>query len=350
MPFADPTAYSKGQINRAGATVRGRTFNDDDLDLINRWRASHAYILNTFQATLRNRTRRTEIYVAQRLKRLRTIIGKLDRQPKMELARMDDIAGCRLIFPNAAILRRFRKSFHRARFGHKMRNAIEKYDYIERPKADGYRGIHDIYEYNVNSATGTSYNGLLLELQYRTVYQHAWATTVEIVGMITENQPKFHAGDERHIEFFRLASEIISRTYENGTSCLPELTNAQLVRQFRKLDKDIRILPMLRGLNASQERIGKKKNVILQYSDEGVLSLHTYSKGTDALRRYFLLEQQQTGSDVVLVRADTADEIRLAYTNYFSDPDDFIKYIEHGCTKLTNPTKPKKRAKKKARR
>jgi hypothetical protein len=346
MAFADPTSYSKGQINRAGAAVRARTYTDDDLELINRWRASHAYILNTFQATLRNRTRRTQIYVAQRLKRLRTIIGKLDRQAKMELARMDDIAGCRLIFPDEASLRKFRRSIHRARFSHKLRNQIDKYDYIEAPKADGYRGIHDIYEYNVNSETGKSYNGLLLELQYRTVFQHAWATTVEIVGMITENQPKFHAGDRRHIEFFKYASEIISRAYENETSCFPDLSNKDVVRKFRKLDREIRILSMLRGLNASQERIGKRRNVILQYSDEGVLSLQTYEKGRDALRRYFLLEQQQKASDVVLVRADTADEIRLAYTNYFSDPDDFIKYIERGCERLSRTPKPKRKKRK----
>ena len=97
MPFADPTAYSKGQINRAGNAVRVGNPSGDALDIINNWRASHAYILNTFQATLRNRTRTTGIAVAQRLKRMRTIVSKLDRQPKMELARMDDVAGCRLI-------------------------------------------------------------------------------------------------------------------------------------------------------------------------------------------------------------------------------------------------------------
>jgi ppGpp synthetase/RelA/SpoT-type nucleotidyltranferase len=162
MPFADPTAYSKGQINRAGAEVRTGDPSHEALDIINNWRASHAYILNTFQATLRNRTRGTNITVAQRLKRMRTIVSKLDRQPKMELARMDDVAGCRLIFPNYRKLITFRKDIHRARFGHKLRNDVYKYDYIARPKTDGYHGIHDIYEYNVGSLLGRDYNGLLL--------------------------------------------------------------------------------------------------------------------------------------------------------------------------------------------
>jgi ppGpp synthetase/RelA/SpoT-type nucleotidyltranferase len=348
MAFADPMAYSKGQINRAGNEVRTGAPSEEALEVINNWRASHAYVLNTFQATLRNRTRRTNITVAQRLKRMRTIVSKLDRQPKMELARMDDVAGCRLIFPNHRTLVAFRKEFHRARFGHKLKNEVYKYDYIGKPKTDGYRGIHDIYEYNVNSLTGRDYNGLLLELQYRTIYQHAWATTVEIIGMITENQPKFHAGDERHIEFFRLASEIIARAYERSNSCYPDLTDRDLVRRFRRLDSEIHILTVLKGLNRSTTQMGGRKNVILSFSTEGNLDLFTYAKGADALRKYFQLEKLHTGADIVFVKGDTGADIRLAYKNYFSDPDDFVKYVENGCDRLGSKKRKKTRTKRSA--
>ncbi len=74
---------------------------------------------------------------------------------------------------------------------------MDKWDYIKNPKTSGYRGIHDVYEYDVNSEYGLVYNGLLIELQYRTQAQHAWATCVEVVGFITENQPKFQKGDLR---------------------------------------------------------------------------------------------------------------------------------------------------------
>lgn len=342
MAFADPTAYSKGQINRAGDDARTGNPSEESLQIINNWRASHAYILNTFQATLRNRTRGTNIAVAQRLKRLHTLIGKLSRQPKMALARMDDVAGCRLIFPSRRSLENFRKQFHRARFGHKLKNDTSKYDYIVHPKQDGYRGIHDIYEYNVSSATGQAYNGLLLELQYRTIYQHAWATTVEIIGMVTPNQPKFHAGDDRHIEFFRLASEIIARTYERRTSCYPLLKDRDLVRRFHRLESEIHILRILRGLNISTEQMGARKNVILSLGRDGRLDLFTYAKGADALKRYFQLERQGTGADIVLVKGDTGADIRLSYKNYFSDPNDFLRYVEKGCEALSGK-KPKRK-------
>ena len=335
MALPKPTDYSKGQINRAGDELRGGNPSDDALGVINNWRASHTYVLNTFQAMLRNRTRRTKIAVAQRLKRMRTLAHKLVRQPKMQLARMDDVAGCRLIFPNKKALNVFRKQFHRARFDHVRKNDVYKYDYIAHPKPDGYRGIHDIYEYNVKSESGRAYNGLLLELQYRTIYQHAWATTVEIIGMVTPNQPKFHAGDDRHIEFFRLASEIIARTYENSASCYPDLTDREVVRRFRRLENEIHILRILRGLNISAQQMGAKKNVILSLGTDGTLNLYMYTKGADALRRYFQLEKAGTGADIVLVKGDTGADIRLSYKNYFSDPNDFLRYVERGCARLS---------------
>ncbi|MEO6697058.1 MAG: RelA/SpoT domain-containing protein [Gammaproteobacteria bacterium] len=129
--------------------------------------------------------------MAQRHKRKRTIFDKLRRFPSMQLSRMDDIAGCRIIFNNTNDLYSFRDKFHKARFNHKRRNDADKYDYIKFPKSTGYRGIHDVYEYDVNSEAGRSYAGLFVELQYRTTVQHAWATAVEVIGFITQSQPKF---------------------------------------------------------------------------------------------------------------------------------------------------------------
>ncbi len=69
----------------------------------------------------------------------------------MQLTRMDDVAGCRLIFPNAEELYAFRHNLHGAHFNHQLKNQPDKYDYIKRPKDTGYRGIHDVYAYDVNS-------------------------------------------------------------------------------------------------------------------------------------------------------------------------------------------------------
>ena len=145
---------------------------------------------------------------------------------------MDDIAGCRLIFKTVQELYNFRTKVHSARFKHRRRNEIDKYDYIKSPKKTGYRGVHDIYEYDVNSAHGRDYKGLFVELQYRTFVQHAWATAVEVIGFITESQPKFQQGDDRYEKIMALASEILSRSFENSTSGFPEKSNENLLKEF----------------------------------------------------------------------------------------------------------------------
>ena len=68
-------------------------------EIINNWRSSHAYPLNTFQMTLRDRARRVdkEMIVAQRIKRLSSIEDKLRRYEWLKLSEMQDIAGCRVI-------------------------------------------------------------------------------------------------------------------------------------------------------------------------------------------------------------------------------------------------------------
>lgn len=328
---------SKSRVNRAGESVRAGTQTAEDLNVIEQWRAAHRAVLNTFQAILRTRTRGTGISVAQRHKRKRTIFDKLNRLPGMHLSRMDDIAGCRLIFDDIQTLVNFRANFHKAHFNHKRRNELDKYDYIKSPKATGYRGIHDVYEYNVNSDVGKELAGLYLEIQYRTLVQHAWSTAVEVIGFITESQPKFQQGDHRYENAMTLASEILARAFENSKGARPAIGDRELVAEFLTLDKELRLLKTLRGLNAADKAVTERKNAILIFSGNRELDVRTYRDATDALRALFELEKEWPDSDVVLVRADSSDDVRLAFRNYFSDARDFIRLMEEGCAKLSKP-------------
>lgn len=326
---------SKSRVNKAGARVRSAEASNEDLLTIETWRAAHRPVLNTFQAVLRNRTRGTKIAVAQRHKRRNTIFGKLFRLPKMELSRMDDIAGCRLIFPTCEELYKFRKTFHSARFKHKRRNETDKYDYIKFPKNTGYRGIHDVYEYDVNSHAGNHLRGLYVEIQYRTHIQHAWATAVEVIGFITESQPKFQEGDDRYQYAMALASEVLARAHESNKGPLPELTDKELVNSFIELDKSLALMNMLRGLNAADKDVKSNRNTILLFSKSGELQIKTYRDATEALRELFELEKSFPDHDIVLVRADSSEEVKFAYKNYFSDARDFITLMESGLQKLS---------------
>ncbi len=76
----------------------------------------------------------------------------------------------------------------------------------------------------------------MIELQYRTGFQHAWATASELVTQMTGSEPKFGRGDPRHIEYFRLASEIIARAFETRTSCYPKFSDSELVEKFKDVE------------------------------------------------------------------------------------------------------------------
>lgn len=324
-------------MNRAGDNVRAGMVTADDLSVIEEWRAAHRAVLNTFQAILRERARDAGAKVAQRHKRKRTIFDKLSRLPNMRLSRMDDVAGCRLIFKRVKDLYAFRQKFHTARFNHKRRNPDnpDKYDYIKSPKETGYRGVHDVYEYDVNSEFGRALAGLYIEIQYRTLVQHAWATAVEVIGFITESQPKFQQGDKRFEHAMALASEILARAHESEKGPFPELPDRDVVAQFLAAEKEIALLETLRSLNAADKTVSAKRNAILIFSGGKPLEVKSFRDAPEALRALFELEKKMPDRDIVLVRADTTDEIRLAFKNYFSDARDFIRLIEDGCAKLS---------------
>src|SRR5271166_640682 len=131
-----------------------------------------------------------------------------------------------------------------------------------------------------------------------------------------------------------LSSEIIARVFEDSKSSQPNLSDADLVREFLELDDEIGFISLLHGLNTADSEISTKKNVILIFSEEGSLEMRAFRDATEALRALFKIEEGSPGKDVVLVRADTSDEIRIAFKNYFSDARDFITLIEQGCEKL----------------
>ena len=326
---------SKSRVTRAGERIRQATTTVDDLLVIEEWRAAHRGVLNTFQAILRNRTRGTKVSVAQRHKRKTTIFDKLTRLPGMQLARMDDVAGCRLIFRSIKDLKVFRSAFHRARFNHKLRNKPDKYDYLKHPKETGYRGIHDVYEYDVNSEAGKALAGLYIEIQYRTLVQHAWATAVEVIGFITQSQPKFQRGDTRYERAMALASELLARAHERQPGPFPSASDREILDEFLSLDSQLHLMQTLRGLNSAKGDVTDKRNSILIFSKEGELEVRSFRDATDALRALFELEKQMPDRDIVLVRADTSEEVRLAFRNYFTDAREFVRLVDVACTKLS---------------
>lgn len=337
--------YSVTRVNKAGKNVREGTHNFDDLIVIENWRACHNHILNAWQATLRGRCKNKDIIFAQRLKRRKTIFDKLKREPNMALAKMHDIAGCRLIFRDVESLNKYRASLHKARFKHeRIKFQEDPYNYIKKPTSRGYRGIHDVYKFSSRSEEGEYWNGLQVEIQYRTSHQHAWATAVEVAGSLTGNHTKFDRGGADYKRFFILASEIIARGFEKSYSCEPEVANKDLVKEFDEIENRIKLLQRLKSIKTINFAITsvanlKRKNLILQttHKEGAGIRIYSYDSLSLATKKYFELEKSATpDEDIVLVRAETHDSIRQAFKNYFSDTGDFTSLIENGIERLKN--------------
>ena len=200
--------YSKSEINKAGKTIADKNSSkkerQDALKVLNNWRSSHAYPLQVIASNLRSKN--PDSIVVQRLKRLDSITGKIERFPKMDLYRMQDLGGCRVIVDSIDEVYSAMNQYKSSRIRHILKR---EYDYIQNPKESGYRSYHMVYQFH--SDRKETYNkNMLIEIQFRTKIQHTWATAVEMMGIYTKGNLKSSQGNEDILRFFTLVSSILA--------------------------------------------------------------------------------------------------------------------------------------------
>lgn len=348
MLYPEPPE-SKSAVKRAGRKISDGVPTPEDFELVDLWRASHGYVINTFQAWIKNHIKRKgyEVEFAQRLKRRNTVIDKLHRrdnsgQPLMvDVSSMHDFAGCRMIFNNIEELNDFRAYMHSQTVAknvkHVLRYPPEKYDYIEKPKSTGYRGIHDVYRhFPRGSERGEGkkpWDNLLVEIQYRTRAQHAWATAVEISDLVDGERTKFEMNESKRGRFFSIASEIIARNHEGIKRAFIECTVSDLQQELKNLENELGILQRLSALKTfgDDTRLQQHNVLNITRNESGDVSLEVlpFRKAADAIAKATELETSGSSLNAVYVRADNPSQLRSAYRNYFNDPVDFVKIIRH---------------------
>ena len=107
---------SATQVKKAGRTLRrfgrGETVDHDELNravrVVQAFRRAHAGPLVTANNGLRSmvRTEGCRVEVTQRLKRFVTILDKLQREPTLDLSRMQDVGGVRAVLDSIDEVRR----------------------------------------------------------------------------------------------------------------------------------------------------------------------------------------------------------------------------------------------------
>ncbi len=183
----------------------------------------------------------------------------------------------------------------------------------------------------------------MVEIQYRTEAQHAWATAVELAGEITGQHTKFDEGGECQKEYFRLASEIIARGEGGRKSCYPDMSATDLVRKFQEIDQNLRLLETFRNLEVvvswkkTMKRDKKSEayaNLVLVSSQLEGLELYAFESLPDATKFYGAMENKKPASNVVLVRTSSEESLRNAYKNYFGDASSFVSLVDNGLSSL----------------
>jgi hypothetical protein len=309
----------------------------DPYTVIGNWRSSHSFPLNTFKIGLAGKATAIdpEAVVAQRLKRLSSIADKLSRYPEMKLSQMQDIAGCRAIVSSVADVRDLVAVYKKSEIKHKL---VHEDDYINNPKESGYRGVHLIYRYF--SDRKQTYNGLKVEMQLRSLLQHAWATAVETVGTFIQQALKSSQGEAEWLRFFALMGTAIAN--REGTPAVPGTPDSatelkrDLRRYARKLDVENHLSVYADALS-EPDRVGVQKG-----AHYFLLELDPWRKRVkitgykshelpQASRDYLDVERSSTVGtgkrDAVLVSVDSFAALKRAYPNYFLDTHRFIQAV-----------------------
>lgn len=354
--------HSKSQIEKAAQKIRHgciQAEKEEAIAMIQNFRELHLYPLmlmkNHLARTAAKVDKEKRIIVARRLKRLYTIIDKLERPSldggktsnSIQLTRMQDIGGCRAIVKNIEQLKQLKDRLVKSRSVHKI---TKEYDYLT-PKESGYGGIHLAYSCFDQENEKFPWRKTKIEIQLRTELQHAWATSLEIID--TLENIKLKTSSEGHLEwrrFFYLAGCLVahdekaclldkdvvkayqeelkdlehnlavSRKLSTYTFALSLTSNETMKKQLPKNHKGYFLVTMKNVKNESEE-LSSKRFIV------SVKAFRT-KEADEALHALNQDDADPEVSIAVLVATDNIKSLKKAYPNYFGSTNQFSRFLK----------------------
>lgn len=313
-------------INKIGDIIR-KNENDvnyvDAVATLNIWRESHGEILDEYydKCVKMAAVIDKNIIVAQRLKRLPTIIGKLNRFKSMRLSSMQDIAGVRIIVDDIVQMKIVERRIKR------WVDLVKVSDYIDRPKKSGYRGKHFIFKKD----------DMYVEIQLRTQLQHLWATAVETTDIFRGASLKERDDSSCWHDFFCQVSSVFAiaertpavtayKGYSMSKIC--ELLGANMKKN--KIDIQIKSYAVVAPIINDERTRGAYYVVISLDFDSRKANVAGYKESEyhlafDEYKRRE--ESEDTNGQTVLVAVNQIRKIREAYPNYFMNLNTFLGII-----------------------
>lgn len=331
--------YSRKQIDKAGDELIGSKDHnrvEAVTQIINDWRSHHLVVLEKLESalsTILNRNGILPLFRSKRLKRMSSIIYKLDLNPEMHLGGMHDIGGLRFVLESVEILD--------VTYGILQQNVpndflIHKiYNYVDNPKESGYRSIHVVYKHISDDYI---YNGLKVELQIRTKLQHNWATAVETGGLATKTSLKSSQGDNKWLLFFRVVSSLFA--IKEHTPLLKEFEKYSVERLMAfcyKHDEQYKFTDTLKALRETLKHVEKSNYdkelylIVIKF-DTGVVRVQGFDAEDKEIATTKYATEESTAEEakkaVVLVSVNNIKNLHEAYPSYFLDTSEFIDVLE----------------------
>ena len=346
MRWIEP-AHSKKQVQRAGDNLLNYDAESAEFEaaipIFYNWRSAHAFPMQIMLDLLRKHAIKIDkqAIAVQRLKRVQSIFAKLLREKGMSLARMEDIAGCRVVMSDVRYVIRLQHALKKSR----TKNILHRErDYLANPKQSGYRGVHLIYKYNGRK---TAFNGMAVELQIRSRIQHSWATAVEVFGTYTRQALKASAGEEEWLKAFKSISVELAKLEDCPIPM--EYENTDTFSEMKNVIEELNVFDRLLAFKVATKAITENKDGVAGYFivvldlEERMVRYSQYRKNQldQATEHYNRLEEQGKNNpllDVVMVSANSVSDLKRAYPNYFVDTSAFEKYLRliYGKYQLQN--------------
>ena len=312
--------FSKNQINKVGEILRAHNPSEEIYENARRdlsdWRELHLPIMNQYYEKCQKIVEDLgykNVIVVQRLKRMPTILDKIKRYPEMDLSRLQDVAGVRIVVKDMNELRGVEKELLNLKPRIKNR--------IECPSDSGYRSEHFMFEED----------GMIVEIQLRTYLQHLWATTVETVDIFRGTSLKTGETDDSWQDFFAMVSSIYAAMEQTP---LPlryrKIPLQKILEDLKKVSEKGNIFRQINGY--SKARVLGKINipreafyVILTINPEKKhINCACYMKDaySAAVDEYEKMEKY-VKENSVLISVNDFKKVKEAYPNYFMNLEVF---------------------------
>ena len=345
-------SYHNKAVQKAGRRLRKKKGDlKSATSIIQTFRAAHEEPLNTIAYLVGRCCRELKISVkpVKRLKRLDTIIDKLQRKSldgKTSngtcVTNMNDIGGCRAIFPDIDSLNKVKDKLKAAIKNEERVKIKDIDDYITAPKLNdcGYRSLHIIYLYKHSSRKNFN-----IEVQLRTRLQHLWATTVEIIDMLEGINIKTHSHSpdseksEQQIKWEELLA-IMSKYIADAEGIVPLSAKDKVVfsDKLKRLNEGLNAVSRLKSFKIMSEKVESLGDngaehilLIVDEQKQHLLISQKFENRAQAISVYNEAEnitRSADGINTLLVSTKDMGQLAEAYPNYLGDCAAFIEILE----------------------